>query len=44
MNIRLYKSYTAGTRNRSLSAFTEITRTNSERKLKKKKSSSQRAK
>ena len=30
MSIRLYKSYTPGTRNRALSAFTEITKTTPE--------------
>jgi large subunit ribosomal protein L2 len=33
MSIRLYKSYTPGTRNRALSAFTEITKTNPEKSL-----------
>jgi len=33
MSIRLYKSYTPGTRNRALSAFTEITKTKPERTL-----------
>ena len=33
MSIRLYKSYTPGTRNRALSAFTEITKTKPEKKL-----------
>ncbi|MCL4386269.1 MAG: 50S ribosomal protein L2 [Cyanobacteria bacterium] len=33
MNIRLYKSYTPGTRNRALSSFEEITKTNPERSL-----------
>jgi large subunit ribosomal protein L2 len=33
MSIRLYKSYTPGTRNRALSAFTEITKTKPERSL-----------
>jgi large subunit ribosomal protein L2 len=33
MSIRLYKSYTPGTRNRALSAFTEITKTKPERNL-----------
>lgn len=33
MGIRLYKSYTPGTRNRALSAFTEITKTKPERNL-----------
>jgi len=36
MSIRLYKSYTPGTRNRALSAFTEITKTKPERNLIKK--------
>ena len=36
MNIRLYKSYTPGTRNRALSAFTEITKTKPEKTLIKK--------
>lgn len=36
MSIRLYKSYTPGTRNRTLSAFTEITKTNPEKSLTKK--------
>lgn len=33
MNIRLYKSYTPGTRNRALSAFSEITKTKPEKSL-----------
>ena len=33
MSIRLYKSYTPGTRNRALSAFTEITKRKPERNL-----------
>lgn len=33
MTIRLYKSYTPGTRNRILSSFTEITKTKPEKKL-----------
>ena len=33
MSIRLYKSYTPGTRNRALSAFTEITRIKPEKSL-----------
>jgi len=33
MSIRLYKSYTPGTRNRALSAFTEITKSKPERSL-----------
>ena len=33
MSIRLYKSYTPGTRNRALSAFTEITTTEPEKSL-----------
>ena len=33
MNIRLYKSYTPGTRNRALSDFTEITKTTPEKSL-----------
>ena len=33
MSIRLYKSYTPGTRNRALSAFTEITKVKPERSL-----------
>nr|YP_010448113.1 ribosomal protein L2 [Nitzschia dubiiformis]UTQ75594.1 ribosomal protein L2 [Nitzschia dubiiformis] len=33
MSIRIYKSYTPGTRNRALSAFTEITKTKPEKKL-----------
>lgn len=37
MNIRLYKSYTPGTRNRSLSGFNEITNTKPEKSLIKKK-------
>lgn len=36
MSIRLYKSYTPGTRNRALSAFTEITKTKPEKQLIKK--------
>ena len=36
MSIRLYKSYTPGTRNRALSAFTEITKTTPEKRLIKK--------
>jgi len=38
MSIRLYKSYTPGTRNRALSAFTEITTDKPEKSLIKKKS------
>ena len=33
MSIRLYKSYTPGTRNRALSSFAEITKTNPEKSL-----------
>ena len=33
MSIRLYKSYTPGTRNRALSAFTEITKAKPEKSL-----------
>ena len=33
MSIRLYKSYTPGTRNRALSAFSEITKTKPEKRL-----------
>ena len=33
MSIRLYKSYTPGTRNRALSAFTEITKSKPEKTL-----------
>lgn len=33
MNIRFYKSYTPGTRNRALSAFSEITKTKPEKSL-----------
>ena len=33
MSIRLYESYTPGTRNRALSSFTEITKTNPEKSL-----------
>jgi len=33
MSIRLYKAYTPGTRNRALSAFTEITKAKPEKKL-----------
>lgn len=33
MAIRLYKSYTPGTRNRALSGFSEITKTNPEKRL-----------
>jgi large subunit ribosomal protein L2 len=33
MSIRLYKSYTPGTRNRAISAFTEITKAKPEKKL-----------
>lgn len=33
MSIRLYKSYTPGTRNRAISGFTEITKTKPEKKL-----------
>ena len=33
MSIRFYKSYTPGTRNRALSAFTEITKTKPEKGL-----------
>ena len=36
MSIRLYKSYTPGTRNRALSSFSEITRDKPERSLVKK--------
>ena len=36
MSIRLYKSYTPGTRNRALSAFTEITKSKPEKSLIKK--------
>nr|YP_009495883.1 ribosomal protein L2 [Plagiogramma staurophorum]AWT38322.1 ribosomal protein L2 [Plagiogramma staurophorum] len=36
MSIRLYKAYTPGTRNRALSAFTEITKNKPEKKLLKK--------
>ena len=36
MSIRLYKSYTPGTRNRALSAFSEITKTKPEKTLLKK--------
>jgi len=36
MSIRLYKSYTPGTRHRALSAFTEITKAKPERILIKK--------
>jgi large subunit ribosomal protein L2 len=36
MSIRLYKSYTPGTRHRALSAFTEITKTKPEKSLVKK--------
>lgn len=36
MSIRLYKSYTPGTRNRALSGFTEITKTKPEKSLLKK--------
>ena len=36
MSIRLYKSYTPGTRNRALSAFTEITKSKPEKNLIKK--------
>jgi large subunit ribosomal protein L2 len=36
MSIRLYKSYTPGTRNRALSAFSEITKTKPEKSLTKK--------
>jgi len=36
MSIRLYKSYTPGTRNRALSAFNEITKTKPEKSLTKK--------
>ena len=36
MSIRLYKSYTPGTRNRALSAFSEITKTKPEKSLIKK--------
>jgi large subunit ribosomal protein L2 len=38
MSIRLYKSYTPGTRNRALSAFSEITKTKPEKSLTSKKS------
>ena len=33
MSIRLYKSYTPGTRNRALSTFTEITKSKPEKSL-----------
>ena len=33
MSIRLYKSYTPGTRNRALSSFSEITKTKPEKSL-----------
>ena len=33
MSIRLYKSYTPGTRNRALSAFDEITKSKPEKSL-----------
>jgi len=33
MSIRLYKSYTPGTRNRALSSFSEITKDKPERTL-----------
>ena len=33
MSIRLYKSYTPGTRHRALSAFTEITKAKPEKSL-----------
>ena len=33
MSIRLYKSYTPGTRNRALSSFTEITKVKPEKSL-----------
>jgi len=33
MSIRLYKSYTPGTRNRALSTFTEITKSTPEKSL-----------
>ena len=33
MGIRLYKSYTPGTRNRALSSFAEITKTKPEKSL-----------
>jgi len=33
MSIRLYKSYTPGTRNRALSAFSEITKIKPEKSL-----------
>ena len=36
MSIRLYKSYTPGTRNRALSSFSEITKTKPEKSLIKK--------
>jgi ribosomal protein L2 len=36
MSIRLYKSYTPGTRNRALSAFDEITKSKPEKSLIKK--------
>jgi large subunit ribosomal protein L2 len=36
MSIRLYKSYTPGTRNRALSSFSEITKVNPEKSLTKK--------
>jgi len=38
MSIRLYKSYTPGTRHRALSAFTEITKAKPEKSLIQKKS------
>jgi ribosomal protein L2 len=33
MSIRLYKSYTPGTRNRALSTFSEITKTKPEKRI-----------
>ena len=39
MSIRLYKSYTPGTRSRALSAFTEITKAKPEKSLIRKKPS-----
>jgi len=37
MSIRLYKAYTPGTRNRSLSSFSEITKDKPEKRLIRKK-------
>jgi len=37
MSIRLYKSYTPGTRNRALSSFSEITKSKPEKKFNSKK-------